>query len=476
MQITFEPRVIIAALLLMQTVSPLAAQDRSRAGWAPMPDLILPPRDAPPIWSNTGVQYRSAVFIGDGDLDSDRSDQGAIHRGRPGATEGRGLDIRSATKDFNGIVVIGDKARFRLVDSVVTLRGNGSNDFAGLASGALVDRGLLTLDGVRIRTHGLISSAVTATNHGVLRVTRSTLESGGAPLPAGYKPMLGPGMMSPPPGLGIEGTARTIVLLDNSDSFFRNTKIIGHGWGALSSDGANGYLYVQLDDCDVEMTANGYAAYFDYGARAVFNTSRMRSKGVGAFMAGAANLTLNQSDIVAERDAFIFHSVLVKESDIGTMSVTGGRISAGGAIARVRSANAEMVFDGVDLVSRSGDLIVTEVNPDFFATKVTRRPPGVRVTFRNLSAQGAVRATDGERALELTLSKAQLEGPLDRVILDLDRQSRWKATANSSVTLVEAADLSRIDAAPGATIRARALDGNVVAGMLPSGGRIEPDN
>jgi hypothetical protein len=462
-----------AALGALLIAGQAYAQVAETAGSGPMPDLLLPAPDAPPIWSNQGVAYRAALTVTDAGLAPPGVDDAAGRLvGAPGAHEASGLQIESAMDDFNGLVVQGPGAHYRLSRSRINLSGDGSNDFAGLASGVLVDRGELDLDRVDIRTTGLISSAVTATNHGRLRVYDSVLESGGAPLPADYRPMLGPGMKSPPPGLNIEGTGRTVVLLDNSDTYFRNVKIIGHGWGALSTDGANGYLYLQADRSQIEMTGNGYGAYLDFGARALFNDTRVTSRGVGVFIAGAANLVLDRSYLQADRDALIFHSVMVKENDIGLFSATGGRIVAGGAIARVRSANAELTFDGVALQSGSGELVVAEVNPDFFATKITRRPPGVRVLFRDLEARGAVINRDGQREMSLSLRGAALEGPLHRVNLDLDDDSRWLATANSDVELVEADDLDRIDAKAGVTVRVR-LNGPARVQRSPSGGRLD---
>ncbi|MGC4091992.1 MAG: hypothetical protein QM756_29730 [Polyangiaceae bacterium] len=129
--------------------------------------------------------------------------------GTPGNNTSSNLRIASGAADFNGLLVKGPGSVYTLSNSTIELGGNGSNDFVGLAAGAMADaNATLILKSVNIKTTGVISPAAVNTNGGILKVYDSTLTSTGGPLPADYVPKIGAGMMTPPSGLTIGGTAR----------------------------------------------------------------------------------------------------------------------------------------------------------------------------------------------------------------------------------------------------------------------------
>ena len=61
-------------------------------------------------------------------------------------------------------------------------------------------------------------------------------------------------MATPPPPLEISGNSRAHCTMSNSYSFFYNSKIICDGWGALSTEVAEGFVYLEANDCEVIAT------------------------------------------------------------------------------------------------------------------------------------------------------------------------------------------------------------------------------
>jgi hypothetical protein len=53
------------------------------------------------------------------------------------------------------------------------------------------------------------------------------------------------------------GNARTQPVMSNSYSYFYNSAIIADGWGALSTDSAEGFFYLEANNCKVQPVKNG---------------------------------------------------------------------------------------------------------------------------------------------------------------------------------------------------------------------------
>lgn len=365
-------------------------------------------------------------------------------------------------------------------DATIVIDADGSNDFLGLGAGAMAEGGgHLVLKNVNITTNGVTACATVASNKAVLKVYNSTLITNGGTLPEDYVPFIGPGMKEPPAPLGITGNARTHVAMDNSESYFYNSTLISEGWGALSTDSAQGYVYLEANNCDVVVRKSGYAAYADNGCNVVINGSRLNAPTYTGIMGGESRIVLNDTDAVSGGSGFLIHNVNSGADVAPILGINGGRLASEAAVILVKSANADISLDGAQLVSGSGVLIQSKFNDDANAIKVSDKAPGIKVTLKSMTLGGDIRHEDTDRTMTLAFTDTSLRGAVQNAVVSLGGNSKWTATSDSRVNLV-GCDIAKIDAAEGVVITAVAADGCIPEGAhkLGSGGilKVEPDN
>jgi len=417
-----------------------------------------------------------AILIKDGAYVPQASTSRAVSGGNARSESASGVRIRSAIDKLNGIYVTGKDSRYTLADSQINLSGNGSDDMSGIAAAALVGGGgALTLKHVKITTNGVISSAASATDGSTLKVYDSVLIAHGAELPKGYTRTIGPGMMEPPAPLGITGTARASVTSNRSASYFYHTTIIADGWGALSTDMANGYVYLEANDCSIRTLNSGYGTYADVGAQVVINHSRMNVASYLGIVAGDGKMSLKDVAGSSKGAGVMVHDVRGRTSEIGTIDINGGRLVIDKAVVLVKSANADISIERAALVSRSGVLIQTVINDDANATKVNGQPvSGIRASFKHMSVAGDILHGDTDRTMSITFVDTRLTGAIKNASLSLDDTSSWTATANSTVVFAGGVKVGQIDAPRGVTIHAVAGTGSTPTGSykLRGGGTL----
>jgi hypothetical protein len=434
-------------------------------------------------WISTDkIEFTPAIYIDAGSYDQAKSTPAAVDGGKVDGTSATGIKISSDADDFNGLYVRGGDTEYTLSDAVIELSGNGSNDFVGLGTGAMVDGGgTLILKNVNITTSGVISSATTTTGGSTLKVYESTLKTNGGPLPDDYKPIIGAGMMEPPAPLGIGGTARTCLTLSNSESYYYNSTIIADGWGALSTDIALDRVYLEANNCDVQVINSGYGTYADWNCKVVINNSRMTTgkKSFTGIMAGPAEIHLNNTEATTGGSCALIHSVMRDDpAEISILSITGGKIASEEDMIIVKSANADITFDGVQLTSKSGVLIRSKINDDPMATKLgDQQVTGTRATLKEMTVEGNFIHEDPHRPMVLTFVGTRLKGAIKNAAVSLNADSTWTATADSMVTFVGAVEISRINAPAGVTISAKAGQGCTLRGeyKLTGGGALNVD-
>ncbi len=464
----------LAAALLVGA-SPLYAQivDRAPPSGPPpsaMPQGGPPPGGFPPIQSVSPTAY--AVYINDGIFAHAQSRSAALRRGRVQNTFASGLQIVSSEGNLNGIYVRGGRSAFTLAHSDIALSGHGSDDNSGIGAGALVGaQGALVLHDVRITTNGAARAAVTSTDGGVLRVYDSTLIANGGPLPADYVPHIGPGMMEPPPPLGISGTARASNATNGGRSYFYGSTIVADGWGAISTDMAGPGVYVEVNDSTVRTLSSGYGTYADNGCEVVFNNSDVDTASFTGIIAGQGIIRLNDTRAISHENGVMIHSVMGSDREIGRLSVVGGSIAAEQAAVFVKSANAEITLKHVVMTSQRGPVIRSVVNEDSNATRVSGPVSGIDVSLVDMALNGDISHEDIQRGMTITMTGSQLRGAIRHATLAIDAGSRWTATADSTIMLAEGAEIGSIDALPGVEIVAQ---GGAQTGVrrLSSGGQL----
>ncbi|MBP2651892.1 MAG: hypothetical protein H6Q74_2717 [Firmicutes bacterium] len=403
-----------------------------------------------------------AIDISDGKYLAEQSSIQAVSGGNIGDNAASGINITADSERLNGLYVAGVNSRYTLSDAQIELSGNGANDFSGIGAAAMADKGAtLILNNVKITTNGCVRSATTALDHSILKVYDSTLIANGGTLPSDYKPLIGPGMMEPPAGLGISGTARVCLTMGNSKSYYYNSTIIANGWGALSTDNSDGYVYLEANNCKIQTIKDGYGSYADWGCHDVFNKCQFNVAAMATIMAGESDVTFNDSDAVCGTYFVMLHSVMGKSSEKASLRVTGGNVVTNDAAFLVKSDNADIVIDGAKLEAKNGILLKSIINQDAFRTKVAPGEVvyGIRATLKDMTLAGNILHEDTERTMKVTLMNTTLTGQIKNASLYLDAESKWTATADSTIvlnTLKGSFNVNKIDALPGVTITAKA--------------------
>jgi len=433
----------------------------------------LPPSGPPPMPAMAQTHYDTVLGIRDGAIASSIT---AEMTGSPAATLLDGLAIHSAKNARNGIMVSGGRSAVTLRQGNVRLSGTGSNDFLGIGAGVLARAdAALVVDHEKIETSGAVSSALVAAEGATVRVYDSTLVANGGPLPADYKPHIGPGMMEPPAPLGLEGTARTVLAMSNSRVFLYHTRIEADAWGALSTDATGGNLYLEANDCTVVVRRKGYGTYADFGAHVAINATRIDSGGDLGIIAGKARIDFDRVTGRAGRNGVMIHSVMAFDpTETAQLNLKNSTFTSAGPVVLVKSANAVIHLDGGHPSSDTGVLLEVRKNDDPNATKTAgRQVPGVRMMLQKTKLAGDVIATDPERKTTVELAGAELSGALKNVTLAADARSRWTARADSQVVLAATTPIGVIDAPTGVTIRAQSQSAaRPEQRRLPSGGTL----
>ncbi|MDE1915316.1 MAG: hypothetical protein KGJ57_10475 [Sphingomonadales bacterium] len=426
---------------------------------------------APPAMpSMADTHYDTVVEVRDGRL----------VKGQPGpvlgATFSHGLHVNTRRDGLNGVFVSGGRSVFSLKDATIHLVGMGRNDFLGIGAGALVrDGAAMAVDHADIDTRGATAAALVAAEGATLRVYDSHLVTHGGPLPKGYVRHIGPGMMEPPPPLGLDGDARTFLAMSDSRSYLYRTTIESDGWGALSTDAAGTRLYAEANDCTIIVHRRGYGAYADFGAHVVLNRTTVESGGEAAIIAGAARIDLNAVTAHAQRNGVMIHSVMGNPQEVAILNLVDTSLSSDGPALLIKSANARITVEGGKIASATGQLLLLRKNEDANATQTHGATvPGVTLTLRKVDLSGAIESQDKDRTLTLKLEGARLAGALHHVVLQADQASHWHATADSQIVLGAGLPLQTIDAPAGVKVAATAQSSAITPGTYPlaSGGTL----
>lgn len=420
-------------------------------------------------WFAHAPQARAAVWVRGGRYSPELSHLAGQLGG--GVEEGRASGLRVMACDglTGGVFADGD-GRFEVDDAVISVSGD-SQGIGGPASGAAVDHGgCLVLRNVLIDVSGLTHYATAAEHGSTLRVYDSVLVSHGAPFGNGEPQPAAP-MQTPPPPLMIAGNSRTHCTMTNSRSCFERCLISADGWGALSTESAEGFASIEAADCKIVTVRRGYAAYADPGCHVELRHCQVDSADMAGIIGGEAEMGFLACDVRCRANFAVLHSVFGAPEEVGRLTVSGGTVRSVKDAVLVKSRNAVLLFDGADISADSGVLLRSVVNDDLLATPVGEDPFGIEAELRNMDVQGDVLHEDSQREMWLSLKKTALRGAVRGAHIALDGGSRWFAPADSEAVLIGQADPAQFDAPAGVTIR---LHGSGSARYgLASGGVLE---
>lgn len=384
-------------------------------------------------------------------------------------------------KDMGGIYVSGEGSDYTVEHANIRISGEGQGLGGKLSGAAVEDHASLTLKDCRINMDGKLRCATSAGGNSVLKVYDSMLVSHGDPWPVDEKEVtwiIGPGMAKPPVFLEIEGNMRTHCTVMDSESYFYNSTIIADSWAALSTDAAGDRVYLEANDCNVITTRSGYGTYADTGCYCTLNRCNLDVQNMAAIVAGESGVKLN--DCTGKCGSYIVlnhvvgggpmaEAILTQVSDI---AITGGSYQCDDVAVICKSCNADVLFDGVKVNSKTGVLLKSRVNDDPCAPNPEGREVyGLHVTVKNMDTENSILHEDPNRRMTVKLENTKLTGAITGgVLLTMDEGSTWTATADSSVVLNGDVGAAQIDALPCVTITA--VGGEAVEKTLASGGKL----
>ncbi len=424
----------------------------------------------PPVnWFEGYPDARAAVHVKDGAYLEDSSKNKLLFGGEVGKNKIKDIKVVAYQGNEGGIYVEGSGSEADVRGGVIHLFGDGKG-VGGPATGAAAkNQATLTLRNVIIDSYGKSRFCTVAEQFSTLRAYDSLFISHGVPYGEGIASPAGL-MATPPPALEIGGNCRTHCTMSNSYSYFYNSKIICDGWGALSTETAEGFVYLEANDCDVIVTKQGYGAYADPDCHVYFNRSHFDIDGMASIIAGEGDMTF--TDCAADCASYfcLMHCVMGAPEEVGTLVVKGGTIRTGQELVKIKSHNAQIEFTGADIKSDSKVLVHTVWNDDPCATKAGDAPYGVNVIFKDMDVSGDLLHEDPERAMWIRLNSTTLKGAIINGNLALDAGSKWTATADSNIILLTDIYPAQIDAPEGVTIKAKGHQAAVYG--LAGGGRL----
>ena len=420
-------------------------------------------------WFAPNPEAKAAVHVKDGVYTPSLSAQSALLGGCVEGAKAARVRVEAGDGKTGGIFVQG-KGSYEVDGAWISLSGD-CDGIGGPATGAAVcDGGELVVRNAVISASGLTHYATVAERNSVLKVYDSVLTNHGAPYANG-EPQPNKPMQTPPPPLMIAGNSRTHCTMTNSESYFYNSTILADGWGALSTEAAEGYVLIEANDSTVVTTRRGYAAYVDPGCHVRLNRCKVDSADMCAIVGGEGELTIVDSDVYCGANFLLMHSVFGEPEEVSEITVRGGKIRSVGDSMLVKSRNVEILLDGTDIRAENGVLIRSIHNEDFLATPVGEDPYGASVELKAMTAEGDIIHTDNEREMWLKLTDTVLHGAIQGAHLEMDAGSRWIASADSEITLMGEVDAAQIDAPEGVTVRVHAGEQGTV--KLASGGVLE---
>ncbi len=420
-------------------------------------------------WFQGDPAAKAAVCIKGGKAVPEECDGSIVFGGEYSAEEVTNIMVVDYKGLGGGVYVEGGDSKVSVNNAVMALSGTGKGVCSPSCGVAVTNHGDLTVNNAVINTAGKSRFCSVAEKYGTLRVNDSVLYAHGEPHGEGYAPATGL-MQTPPPALEIGGNCRTHCSMSNSYSYFNNCKIICDGWGALSTEVAEGFVYLEANDCEVIATKKGYGTYADPDCHVFFNNCKFDVDGMAGILAGECDMSFNDCESKCATYFTLIHNVNGAPEEVSTLIVNGGSIITGKDLALVKSENTQLEFNGVDIKTANNVLVHSIKNDDPCATVPSENPYGVNVIFRNMNLEGNLIHEDPERAMWIELEAVTYKGAIIKGNLSMDIASKWTATEDSTVTLTADIYPSQIDALDGVTITAQGSEAGVYA--LASGGKL----
>ena len=445
--------------------------------------------------------FRAAIMVTDGRIDQAHSAPAAVAEGTVTDQAAKGVHITSRDEKFNGILV-GGSSHYEIDDPVIEMTGNGGNDFAGFGA-ALMSTGDsdVTVHNARIRTTGVVRTAVFVGGHSTMRLDHADIEARNGIQPPGYKFTLAMGQMFEVPWmLGLTGNVRATNLVDHGTVYYTDSHIRAQGWGALSTDDA-AHVRMYVKNCLIETIDSGYGAYSIGDSVDSFSHSTFNVADMALIMAVNGSGIFTDGTVVnSRRFGVLMHSgVGGGQLIIERGSVFNTRSTA----IQVKGRGSTILIDESKIHAGNGVILQAMENDDPYATASGGPPPGIDLsdlppadpnapiyspdvvaTIRNADLTGDFLNTrTSQGGLSVTLEKARVTGAISTgtqapltgeaptaqtywligavtnslgashdkngTSVSVDGASRWIVTQSSYLTALDLAQGGKIEAAPG---------------------------
>ncbi len=380
------------------------------------------------------------------------------------------MKLESDKPELNAVVVEGGTCV--MLEPEISLSGCGCSDFTCKGAGVLAESGAkVDIRGGSIVTHGSTRAATIATTGATLKVFDAELATYGGPLPEGYVPVIGPGMMEPPAPLGLGGNCRTHLSMDNSESYFYGCKIYGEAWAALSTDSSGGYVYLEANDSSIDMGGNGYCIYSDNGCHVVLNRCTMSSGNIFGIQDGNSSVSFHDVSGTCKGYGFLIHGGMHDLEDIGTIRMEHADLTSVEEMFRCKSTNVDIYLKNCRIIAENGVILKTMLTDDSFYYQTRSHAEddyGVQLCMESMEVMGDFLCEDPERKTCLNLVDTSLTGGVTGYPqFRLTEGSTFTATKDSQLTLIGSSN--GLDAAAGVTITVKGSGESVT---LPSGGKL----
>ncbi len=432
-------------------------------------NAVLNPGKPPVNWFEPAKDAIAAVHIKDGKYDEATSNPSVVYGGEVSDNEVKNLKVVAYKGTEGGVYAEGAASDVTIDGAVISTAGDGQG-IGGPSAAAAVKYGAhMTLKNAIIDTNGRTRYSTAAEEGGVLRVYDSIIYSHG--IPYGDDIERPSALMStPPPPLEIDGNTRTHCSMSNSTTYFYDSTIICDGWAALSTESSEGYVYLEANNCDIICTKSGYGAYADPACHDFFNNCRFDMSNMAAIIAGNSDMTFNDCEADCGTYFALTHCVNGWKEEVADFTVNGGRIHTKKEAVLIKSHNAMIDLDGVDISSDEGVIVHTIFNDDPCKTPADGDVFGVNVNMTDMDVKGDLIHEDPERDMWVKLASTTLTGGIQNAIVKFEPGAKFIATKDSKITLFGECDPAQIDAFEGVTVTVKGAEEATFD--CPGGGKV----
>ena len=139
--------------------------------------------------------FRTAIDIENGKYVPEKSVAAAVAAGTVTDASAKDVKITSVGENFNGIIVTGDtKSSYSIINPVIKLTGNGTNDFAGFGAAIMTEgKAEVTIENAKINNTGAVRTAIWVGGDSITKINNSDIEVHNGTLPKDLRLVLDKG-------------------------------------------------------------------------------------------------------------------------------------------------------------------------------------------------------------------------------------------------------------------------------------------